>query len=114
MTKGFVDAMSLIPAEQVGDLHRPDNAVPSLHPHYKGFLTTADSSAPRSGIGILPHGFRHLLFPFTSATRFSRSVPKPELSSCRLYTDCHRDRKQVSSRPLPRPMVNPGFGSTLR
>ena len=32
-------------------------------------------------------------FPFTSRTRFSRSVPKPVLSSCRLYTDCHRARK---------------------
>ena len=68
----------------------------------------------RTGIGILPHGFCHLSFPFVSATRFSRSAPKPALSSCRLYTDCHRDRKQVSSRLFPKPMVNPGFGSTLR
>jgi hypothetical protein len=114
ITKGFIDAMSLIPAERVGDARQPDNAVPSLHPYYKGFFTTADSSAPRSGIGILPHGFCHLSFPFTSATRFSRSVPKPALRSCRLYTDCHRVRKQVSSRLIPGPMVNPGFGSTLR
>jgi hypothetical protein len=80
MTKGFVDVMSLIPAGRVGDVRQPDDAVPSLHPHCKGFLTTADSSAPRSGIGILPHGVCHLLFPFASATRFSRSIPKPALS----------------------------------
>src|SRR6516162_1998623 len=55
---------------------------------------------PRSGIGFLPHGFCHLLFPFSSRTRFSRSIPKPALSSCRLYTGCHRVRKQVSSRFL--------------
>src|ERR1017187_3323890 len=54
ITNGFVDAMSLIPAERVGNPHQPDNAVPSLHPRYKGFLATANSSAPRPGIGILP------------------------------------------------------------
>jgi hypothetical protein len=56
------------------------------------------SPDPRSDIGILPHGFCHLSFPFSSRTKFSRSAPKPVLSSCRLYTGCHRDRKQVSSR----------------
>src|ERR1035437_9229338 len=90
--------MSLIPNERVGNPHQPDNAVPSLHPHYKGFLATADSSAPRSGIGILSHGVCHLSFPLPSRTRFSRSVPKPVLRSCRLYTGCQRVRKQVSSR----------------
>ena len=60
MTKGFVDDMSLIPAQRVGSTRQPDNAVPSLYPHYKGLLATTDSSAPRCGIGILPHGFCHL------------------------------------------------------
>src|SRR5208337_2675437 len=78
ITNDFVDAMSLIPAERVGNPHQPDNAAPSLRPHYKDFVATADSSAPRPGIGILPHGVCHLSFPFASATRFSRSVPKPE------------------------------------
>src|SRR4051794_29046122 len=114
IAKGFVDDMSLIPDERVGSLHQPDNAVPSLHPHCKGFLATTNSSAPRSGIGILPHGVSHLSFPFASATRFSRSVPKPDWSSCHLYTGYRRDRKQVSSRLIPGPMVNPGFGSALR
>src|ERR1700755_3702750 len=105
--------MSLIPAGRVGDLHRPDNAAPSLHPHYKGFLTTTDSSVPRPGIGILPHGVCHLSFPLPSRTRFSRSVPKPVLSSCRLYTDCHRDRKQVSSRLFLEMGSSPSFDSAL-
>jgi hypothetical protein len=35
MQYGFVDVMSLIPAVQVGDLRQPDDAVPSLHLHYK-------------------------------------------------------------------------------
>jgi hypothetical protein len=98
---------------QVGDLRRPDNAAPSLHPHYKGFITTAGSSAPRSGIGILSHGVCHSSFPFTSRTRFSRSIPEPVLSSCRLYTDCHRARKQVSSRLIPELLHAPGFDSSL-
>src|SRR5450755_1449007 len=106
--------MSLIPARRVGDLRRPDNAAPSLHPHYKGFIATADSSAPRSGIGTLSHGVCHLSFPLPSRTRFSRSVPEPVLSSCRLYTDCHRARKQVSSRLILGPVVVPSSGSTLR
>ena len=36
------------------DLRRPDNAAPSLHPHYKGFIATADSSVPKPNIGSLP------------------------------------------------------------
>jgi hypothetical protein len=51
---------------------------------------------PSPGIGILPHGFCHLSFPFSSRTKFSRSVPKPVSSSCRLYTGCRRDRKPGS------------------
>src|ERR1035438_9268366 len=90
--------MSLIPAKLVGDTRQPANAAPSLHAHYRRFVATMSSSAPRSVVGILPHGVCHLSFPFSSRTRFSRSVPKPVLSSCRLYTGCHRDSKQVSSR----------------
>jgi len=99
---------------QVGNLRQPDNAAPSLHRHYNGFNTTTGSSAPHSGIGILSHGVCHLSFPFTSRARFSRSVPKPVLRSCRLYTDCHRDRKQVSSRLILELEVVPSFDSALR
>src|ERR1017187_3446371 len=105
--------MSLIPAGRVGNPHQPDNAAPLLHSHYRSFITTAGSSAPHSGIGILPHGVCHLSFPLPSRTRFSRSVPKPVLSSCRLYTDCHRDRKQVSSQLFLEQRVGPSFDSSL-
>jgi hypothetical protein len=105
--------MSLIPAWQVGDLRQQDNAAPSLHPHYKGFVTSTGNSAPRSGIGILPHGVCHLLFPLTSRTRFSRSIPKPVLSSCRLYTDCRWARNQVSSQLILEYRTNSSFDSAL-
>ena len=110
---GFVDAISLIPAAQVGELRQLDNAAPLLHSHYKSFHATTGSSAPYSGIGILPHGVCHLSFPFSSEARFSRSIPKPVLSSCRLYTDCRRVRKQVSPRLVPEYLVDSGFDSTL-
>jgi hypothetical protein len=71
MTKDFVDVMSLIPAERVGDTRQPDNAAPSLHSHYKSFIATTSSPAPRPGIGILPRGFCHLSFPFPSRAKFS-------------------------------------------
>jgi hypothetical protein len=64
-------------------------------------------------MGILPHGVWPLSFPFASGTRFSRSIPKPVSSSCRLYTDCRRDRKQVPSRLIPEHMHDSGFDSTL-
>ena len=98
---------------QVDDTHRQDNVAPSLHPRYKGFRATTGDSAPRPSIGILPHGASHLSFPFTSGTRFSRSIPKPVLRSCRLYTGCHRARKQVASRFVLKPMVYLSFDSTL-
>ena len=105
--------MSCRSSPQVGDLRQPDNATPSLHPHYKGFTTTTGSSAPRSGIGILPCGVGHLSFSFASETRFSRSIPKPILSSCRLYTGCHWGRKQVTPQFIPELSERPGFDSNL-
>src|SRR5271163_3306329 len=113
MRYGLIDAISLIPAAQVGEPRQLDNAAPSLHSHYKSFHATTDSSVPCSGLGILPHGVGHLSFPFPSEARFSRSLPKPVLSSCRLYTDCRRARKQVASRLIPEYLVDTGFDSAL-
>ena len=107
ITDGFVDVISLIPMKQVGDTRQPDNAAPSLHSRYKSFIATTSSSVPCPGIGILPHGVCHLSFPFSSRAKFSRSIPKPVLSSCRLYTDCHRDRKQVPSRLIMEQVGSP-------
>lgn len=98
---------------QVDRVHQQDNAAPSLHSHYRNFNATTGGSAPHSSIGILPHGVCHLSFPFTSGARFSRSVPKPALRSCRLYTGCHRTRKQVSSRFVLKRMAGLSFDSAL-
>ena len=65
-----------------------------------------------SDIGILPHSFYHLSSPFSSRTKFSRSIPKPVLSSCRLYTGCHRVRKQVSPRLILEHSRNSSFDGT--
>src|SRR5215467_12551343 len=101
------------PRLRVGNFTQLDNAAPSLLSHYKRFLATMSGSAPRSGIGILPHGVCHLSFPFASRTRFSRSAPKPALSSCRLYTDCRRASKQVSSRFILELLGGSSFDSAL-
>jgi hypothetical protein len=105
--------MSPRSSPQVGELRQPDNAAPLFHRHYNGFITTTGSSAPRCGIGILPCGVCHLSFPLSSETRFSRSVSKPVLGSCRLHTDCHWIRKQVSLQLIPALSNDPGFDSTL-
>src|SRR5215204_2730098 len=97
--------MSCRSSPQVDGIRRQDDVAPSLHLHYRGFIATTDDSAPRSSIGILPHGVCHLSFPFASGERFSCSVPKPVLRSCRLYTGCHRVRKQVAPRFVLKPMV---------
>ena len=95
-----------------GTMIRLDNAVPSLLSHYKRFVTTMDGSASRPGIGILSHGVSHLSFPSASRARFSRSAPKPALSSCRLNTDCRRASKQASSRLFPELLGGSGFDSS--
>jgi len=107
ITNGFVDVISLIPMKPVGDTRQPDNAAPLLRSRYKSFIATTSSSVPRSGIGIFPYGVCHLSFPFSSRAKFSCSIPKPALSSCRLYTDCHRNRKQVPSRLIMEQVGSP-------
>jgi hypothetical protein len=99
------------PYFEVGSLHRLDNATPSLHAHYRRFNATTDGSAPGSCIGILPRGVCHLSFPFTTESRFSRSVPKPISSSCRLYTDCRLSSKQVALRLIRGTARAPRFDS---
>ena len=101
----------LHPYFQVGSIHRLDNAIPSLHTHYRRFSATADGSAPDPCIGILPRGVRHLSFPFTAKIRFSRSVLKPISSSCRLYTGCRLSSKQVALRLIRGAARAPRFDS---
>ena len=53
-------------------------------------------------------------FPSHPKTRFSRSILKPVLSSCRLYTDCHRAHRQVLSRLFLEHRTDPSFDSTYQ
>ena len=101
------------PRFRVGSFARLDNAVPSLPARYERFIATMNSSAPRSGVGILPHGASHLSFPLSSEARFSRSAPKPVPGSCRLYTDCRRASKQVPSRLIRELLGGSSFDSSL-
>ncbi len=85
----------------------------SLHARYRRFNATTGRSAPRSGIGILPRDACHLSFPFASRAKFSRSIPKPVSSSCRLYTGCRQDRKQVPSWLILEHLHGSSFDSVL-
>jgi hypothetical protein len=51
-------------------------------------------------------------FPFTSTDRFSSSIAKPELRSCRLYTSCRPRRSQTPRRLLPQILGLSGFDNT--
>src|SRR5207248_8658802 len=70
----------------VGPWPRPNNAAPSLQPHYRTFLATTGCSAPALRIGTLALavgaacGFSLHAFGVTEH-RFSRSVRKPGPSS---------------------------------
>ena len=86
----------LIPAFAVSNSDSRDKWVPSLHPHYKGFNTTTNPSAPVCCIGIRPRGFSTCAFPLAPTYRFSCSVWWPRLDSCLLYTVCRITSNQVS------------------
>ena len=60
----------LTPASAVSNLDSWDKWVPSLHPHYKGFITTTNPSAPAYGIGIWPRGFSTCAVPLVHLNRF--------------------------------------------
>jgi len=76
---------------------KPNDAVPSLQPHYNAFITTTDCSAPVPRFGTQTLTGPPLEFlPSHRDDRFSRSVSKPVLSSRHLYTGRHSDSKQVT------------------
>src|SRR6266478_6037628 len=80
----------------VGQWPRPNNAAPSLQPHYRTFLATTGCSAPALRIGTLALavgaacGFSLHAFGVTEH-RFSRSVRKPGRASRRLHAGCRSD-----------------------
>src|SRR5215472_9356539 len=54
------------------------------------------------------------LFRLTSHAKFSRSPPKPELSSCRLYTGCRLASSQITSKLFPQDNGARGFDSVTK
>ena len=79
-----------------------DRPSPSLHSHYRSFITTTGESAPVPCMGTLTGWHCHLSFsPCHQDDRFSCSIPKPVLSSCHLHADCHFVRFPVHVETHP-------------
>ena len=79
-----------------------DNQLPSLQHHYSTFITTAKSSAPvpRISTRTLAGSLLEVL-PLHRDDRFSRSTPKPMLSSRLLHAGCRPGSQQYASRTHP-------------
>src|SRR6185312_9296257 len=77
----------------VGQWSRPNNAAPSLQPHYRTFHATTGCSAPALRVGTLALavgaacGFSLHAIGVTEH-RFSRSIRKPGRASRRLHAGC--------------------------
>src|SRR5882762_2064097 len=63
MSYGLVDVMGSS-SFRVGSWQQPDDATALLHTHYRRFNARTGSSATDWCLGIPPHGFRHLSFPY--------------------------------------------------
>ena len=71
---------------------------PSLHFHYKNFITTTIKSAPYN----LPTSFWYLL-PLTilqNIVEFTCSLKQPMYASCQLYPECRVSNNQVADTLL--------------
>ena len=76
------------------------------------FNATTEQSIP--GVSIATFSLRACplaLFRLASHAKFSRSPPKPELSSCRLYTGCRLVSSQITSKLFPQDNGARGFDS---
>ena len=101
------------PQKRVGDVRQLDNfpfALPSLQRSHRYYGQLRPSSRHRySSSWCLP-----FVISLANQNEVLTFHTKPVLSSCRLYTDCHRDLKQVSSRLILESMVVSSSGNTLR
>ena len=93
---------------------KPDDTAPSLHSHYRSFITTTNCSAPVLRIGTLilmgpPLGF----LPWHRNDRFRRSTQKPETGSRHLYAGRRSGSKQVSPELIPEYHKPPVLTSSL-
>ena len=79
------------------------------------FNATTEQSIPGVSIATFSLGGLSLvLFRLTSHAKFSRSPPKPELSSCRLYTGCRLVSSQITSKLFPQDNGARGFDSVRK
>ena len=91
----------------------PNTSPPSLHPHYKDFITTTKRSATDMDIDTFYLAclrFQYFLLAFHAD--FSRSSQEPVARSCLLYTAHPTVSKQVSSVVIPTTPKLIGFDVT--
>ena len=97
----------------VGQWPRPNNAAPSLQPHYRAFDATTGCSAPAPRFGTLALAVGAacgLSLHADSVTRhrFSRSIRKPGRASRRLHAGCRSGRIRASPELIPEEGSPPG------
>ncbi len=87
----------------VDQILKPDEPTPSLHLHYRDFITTTSWSAPVPRIGTLMLVGSPLAFlPYHQDDRFPRSVQEPDSESRHLYAGGRPGSKQVSPELIPK------------
>ena len=97
----------------VGQWPRPNNAAPSLQPHYRAFDATTGCSAPASRFGTLALAVGaacglSLHAGGVTRHRFSRSIRKPGRASRRLHAGCRSGRIRASPELIPEEGSPPG------
>src|SRR5215471_9893634 len=106
----LVHRLLLLP---VGQWARPNNAAPSLQPHYRAFDATTGCSAPAPRFGTLALAVGaacglslHVIG--VTKHRFSRSIRKPGRASRRLHAGCRSGSIRASPELIPEEGSPPG------
>ena len=97
----------------VGQWPRPNNAAPSLQPHYRAFDATTGCSAPAPRFGTLALAVGaacglSLHVVGVTRHRFSRSIRKPGRASRRLHAGCRSGSIRASPELIPEDGSPPG------
>src|SRR5262249_18100261 len=97
----------------VGPWPRPNNAAPSLQPHYRSFIVTTGCSAPPLRFSIIALTIGDVCVLSLHAVgvtkhRFSRSVRKPGRASRRLHAGCRSGSIRASPELIPEEGSPPG------
>jgi hypothetical protein len=111
--KGLALYNKILPFLVVSSI-KPNNTAPSLHLHYRDFITTTNCSAPvlRIATRILmgpPLGF----LPWHRNDRFPRSTQEPDSRSHHLYAGRRSGGKQVAPELIPEYHKLPVLTSSL-